>query len=87
VKADGKTQAVDARPSDALVLALRVKAPIFVAAEVLEAEGVRVEALPEKLDAGTRRGCEHEPPTEEESELEWRSVPPPELPAWPAPAK
>lgn len=35
---DGPTKSIDARPSDAIALALRAKAPIFVAAQVV-AEG------------------------------------------------
>ena len=33
---DGKLTAVDARPSDSIVLALRASAPIFVAPDILE---------------------------------------------------
>lgn len=39
VQAGGQTEQVDARPSDALALALRVNAPIFVHADVLERAG------------------------------------------------
>lgn len=35
LEADGRTLAIDARPSDAIALALRAHAPIFVAEEVL----------------------------------------------------
>jgi bifunctional DNase/RNase len=50
----GETQhVVDARPSDALVLAARSGAPIFAAREVLEQAGIAVEANPEhKLTVG-----------------------------------
>ena len=37
VKADGETMELDARPSDAIALALRVRAPIYMAETVLEA--------------------------------------------------
>ena len=37
---DGKTLEVDARPSDAIALAVRVSAPIFVAESVMEAASV-----------------------------------------------
>jgi bifunctional DNase/RNase len=37
VKADGETLELDARPSDAIALALRVRAPIYMAETVLEA--------------------------------------------------
>ncbi len=41
VTAGGESHEVDARPSDALNLAVRVGAPVFVAAEVLDQSGVR----------------------------------------------
>ncbi len=37
VKVDGETMELDARPSDAIALALRVRAPIYMAETVLEA--------------------------------------------------
>ena len=40
---DGEKVCVDSRPSDALALALRVDAPIFVADEVVEEAGVPVQ--------------------------------------------
>ena len=40
IESNGKTVAVDSRPSDALALAVRVKAPIFVEEIVLEKAGV-----------------------------------------------
>ncbi|MBL8045819.1 MAG: bifunctional nuclease family protein [Anaerolineales bacterium] len=51
VHASGQTQAVDARPSDALNLALRLSAPIFVAPEVMDSQSVPAENLQEKLEA------------------------------------
>ena len=36
LKQDGKTKVIDARPSDSVALAVRVKAPIFVEDEVLK---------------------------------------------------
>jgi bifunctional DNase/RNase len=36
---DGRVVEIDSRPSDAIALALRVKAPIFVAEKVLESAG------------------------------------------------
>ncbi len=36
VKHDGKVMSIDARPSDAIALSLRVKAPIFVAQQVID---------------------------------------------------
>jgi bifunctional DNase/RNase len=41
---DGRTMDVDARPSDAIALAVRVEAPIMVADDVLEKAGVTPEA-------------------------------------------
>ena len=44
----GKEMTIDARPSDALALSLRVKAPIFVAEEVIEkSENIELKAEPE----------------------------------------
>ena len=40
---DGETICIDSRPSDALALALRVDAPIFVADQVIEEAGLSVE--------------------------------------------
>lgn len=42
----GKSIAIDSRPSDAIALALRTQAPIFVADEVLE-KSMRIEAATE----------------------------------------
>lgn len=43
---------IDARPSDAIALALRMKAPIFVAEEVMSAAGIddKAKGRPEKKD-------------------------------------
>ena len=41
---DGQTQQIDARPSDAIALAVRVGAPMFVARTVLESAGAPSEA-------------------------------------------
>lgn len=46
VTADGESHELDARPSDALNLAVRVGAPVFVAAEVIDQGGIP----PDKLD-------------------------------------
>jgi len=44
----GKEMTIDARPSDALALSLRVKAPIFVAEEVIQkSEKIELKAEPE----------------------------------------
>jgi bifunctional DNase/RNase len=46
-RADGELIEIDARPSDAIGLAVRAKAPIYVAEEVLEAAG---QTLPSEDD-------------------------------------
>ena len=46
----GDTMAIDARPSDAIALALRTRAPIFVEDSVLD-NAKTVDAAPEKADA------------------------------------
>lgn len=43
IGSDGKTLDVDSRPSDAIALALRAKAPIYMAEAVLEKAAVREE--------------------------------------------
>jgi bifunctional DNase/RNase len=54
VAVDGRTEEVDARPSDAINLAVRVGASIFVDDQVLGQEGVTREALSDKLSRGSR---------------------------------
>ena len=39
LEADGRSMEIDSRPSDAIALALRVNAPIFVAEKVLDSAG------------------------------------------------
>jgi bifunctional DNase/RNase len=74
------TKEVDARPSDALNLALRVEAPILVTEELMDASGMAggIEQLDDELD---RFGLESVPPGE------WRSLTPElvksMLPPWP----
>jgi bifunctional DNase/RNase len=46
---DGRTEEVDARPSDAMNLAVRVGAPVVVADDVLDDAGVTRDGLAEKL--------------------------------------
>lgn len=72
---------VDARPSDALALAQRVKAPIAVDEAVLAEAGVAAEALPAHLEARTREwaaGVET-PPQAANVEWRWVSAPPPDF--------
>jgi bifunctional DNase/RNase len=48
LKYNGKTMSIDARPSDALALSLRVKAPIFVAEEVIKnSSQIDLKAVPQ----------------------------------------
>ncbi len=47
VKQDGKELDFDARPSDAIAIAVRVECPIFVAAEVMDTAGI----IPDADDA------------------------------------
>jgi bifunctional DNase/RNase len=46
--AGGETQELDARPSDAVALALRANAPIFISLDLLAAEGIVPEAAEEE---------------------------------------
>jgi len=48
VQADWKQMEIDARPSDAIAIALRTKAPIYAARSVLERAGIRPDEEPEK---------------------------------------
>jgi bifunctional DNase/RNase len=43
LRRDGEEVRLDARPSDAIALALRAKAPIFAADDVIEASAIRME--------------------------------------------
>jgi hypothetical protein len=70
VRVNGQTHEIDARPSDALNLALRIHAPIFVAPEVMERQG----ALPDQLNAKLSRDL---PGTEVNTA--WVSAPAPDL--------
>jgi bifunctional DNase/RNase len=48
VATGGEEAALDARPSDAVALALRAEAPIFISAELLSTEGIVPEAAEEE---------------------------------------
>ena len=52
----GREMSIDARPSDALALSLRIKAPIFVAEEVIEKSSeIDLKAVPQdKTDKGKK---------------------------------
>jgi uncharacterized protein len=62
----GETSEVDARPSDAINLAVRVGAPIFVDDSIMDSSGMRADEVLGKL--------EDESPFEDEPEGEWRSL-------------
>lgn len=47
LQVNGGTLEIDSRPSDAIALALRTKAPIYAVEDVLEDAGVRVKAMEE----------------------------------------
>lgn len=74
LRAGAETRAVDARPSDAINLALRMKAPLWVAAEVMDSQAVAEARVFEKLNQNAEAA---ELPAD--LLLEWQPVPPPEL--------
>ncbi|MGI9188403.1 MAG: bifunctional nuclease family protein [Gaiellales bacterium] len=51
LRRDGEEVSLDARPSDAIALALRAKAPIFAADDVIEASSIRMEEGEEDVEA------------------------------------
>lgn len=51
LRRDGEEVGLDARPSDAIALALRAKAPIFAADDVIEASAIRMEEGEEEATA------------------------------------
>ena len=57
--ADGQTIKVDARPSDAIALALRFDAPIYVAEEVIENHGLSESDLKEAQQQQTKNVLEN----------------------------
>jgi RNA polymerase sigma factor (sigma-70 family) len=62
VSAAGDTREVDARPSDALNLATRTGAPIFVDEAVLDAAGIVAEDIPSVLERELEIRSEHDVP-------------------------
>ena len=50
VEVDGETVAIDARPSDAIALALRASAPIFIDKKVIE-NAKQMDFVPDKKDS------------------------------------
>jgi len=61
---NGQPMEIDARPSDAIALAVRTSAPLFVADEVMSAASI----IPESSLEATRIETENEPMSEEEEE-------------------
>ena len=51
VEVNGETVAIDARPSDAIALALRASAPIFIDKKVIE-NAKQIDLVPDKKDSG-----------------------------------
>jgi bifunctional DNase/RNase len=75
-KTRNRVREVDARPSDAINLALLVKAPIFVTAELMEQAAqllLNPDSIPEGLEAIRRKYAEKRQAPPEEIEKEWRS--------------
>ncbi|HID11111.1 MAG TPA: hypothetical protein EYP17_07400 [Candidatus Latescibacteria bacterium] len=76
LKVDGQTLEIDSRPSDAIALALRVQAPIYVAEEVMEEAGVQMREQEDIQLESTPEGEAEVPSapatTEEEEELDKR---------------
>jgi RNA polymerase sigma factor (sigma-70 family) len=62
----GGTSEIDARPSDALNLAVRVGAPVYVDEEIMASSGMRADEVRGKLDDDS--------PFEDEPEGEWRTL-------------
>jgi hypothetical protein len=65
---DGDSVEIDSRPSDAIALAVRVSAPIYVTEEVMEQAGLQPEEEMSLGDAG-EKGSEKEPAAESEEDL------------------
>ena len=66
---DGRMEDVDARPSDALLLAVRTSSPILVSEAILDQQGVAPEKLSEILPGRTAQ-------SEVMAAGEWRSLTP-----------
>ena len=75
IKIRGKIHEIDARPSDAVALSLRMKAPIFVTPEVLESNPylVNSSAIISGLDQIHEKVLAENRTLPEEVEMEWRS--------------
>jgi RNA polymerase sigma factor (sigma-70 family) len=76
VRTRNRVHEVDARPSDAINLALRIEAPIFVTPELMEQATqflLTPDNIPERLEAIRRKYAEKRQAPREEIEKEWRS--------------
>ena len=75
VKVRGKIREVDARPSDAITLALRTKAPIFVAPELLDTNKTLLtsSSIISRLGEIHHKSLEQNRILPEEVEMEWKS--------------
>jgi len=76
VNVNGRVREIDARPSDAVALALRVKASIFVTPEVMEQVSeflLRTRDILDGLEALQRKAIEEHRSQPEEVALEYRS--------------
>jgi bifunctional DNase/RNase len=56
LKLNGSTKDLDARPSDALALAVRARTPVFASERVLHEHGVPAEGLAARLETDMRPG-------------------------------
>lgn len=76
VDEDGGQHVLDARPSDAIALALRFDAPIYAAAQIVEEAGFQktIEIPPESMLASNQDG-EHDASDHEDGELSGVSAP------------
>lgn len=68
---DGETSVIDSRPSDALALALRTNAPIFVNEEVLRADGKTANNLPAVQDDSQKEASGESWKDDDESIKQW----------------
>ena len=64
IEKDGRTWHLDSRPSDAIALALRCQAPIFVAEAVMEEAGRVIDLSEEAKEQGELRGDSQETASE-----------------------
>jgi RNA polymerase sigma factor (sigma-70 family) len=78
VRVNEELHEIDARPSDAISLALRVKAPIFANEDVVDKVAILPDAFHAKLDQELREELEKdkdEPSATENASMDWKSVP------------